>query len=94
MASIFTKKGRLIPQWSRIGRALSGSLTILMGLIGYLLIFWGKLLPRIVHFLLGRLDLLLGGAVLGLIIFLFLSGGFGASSSKRKTDDILPKPQT
>jgi hypothetical protein len=85
----FTIKGSLAPHWIRTGLIFAGSLIFLLGATGSILLFYGRILPKLIYRNLAITHYMLIGASLSLLVFLFISG---ALSSKRKTDDLPPTP--
>ena len=87
----FSKKGRPVPYWARFTIRYTGIITILWALTGLIPHFFAEQLPSsFLHFL--RFShIRLSGAGFAILIFLFLSGAFKASSSTKQTDDIPPK---
>jgi len=67
---------------------------MLWALLNCILRFQPQLLDGTLLFLAKRIEIGLGGAVLGLILFLFLSGGFSAAVAKKQNDVLSTKPQT
>ena len=85
----FTIKGSIAPHWIRSGLIFSGSLTFLLGITGSTLVFYWRILPKLIYRNIALTHYMLIGASLSLLVFLFISG---ALSSKRKTDDLPPTP--
>jgi hypothetical protein len=90
----FSKKGRVAPRWIRIALVFAGSLTLLDGVAVYTILFLGKLLPEQIYMDLLLCNKLLSGAVLGILMLMFISGDFMPSFSKKKKNAIHRETQT
>ena len=79
-----SSKGSLISHWARTALQLSGFIGILWSLLNFILRFQPQLLHGTILFLAKKIEIGLGGAFTGLILFLFLSGGFSSSYKNSK----------